>query len=90
MYPATLPGPSNLCGACSTLDFGKIGFQFAYNVFDIKQRAKACGFCRMLWNLCERLNKASQEKVKLERYHSTLRMDDDNDPVLSIILGPGA
>lgn len=91
MYPKTLlPEPSKLCRSCSNLDFGSMGFQFSYNVRDIQQRSEKCDFCRMLWSLCKTLNKTSQDRIRLERYHSTLKIDDMNDPVLSIIPGPGA
>jgi len=90
MYPTTLPGLSNLCRACSALDFGSMGFQFTYNVRDVQQRAKRCGFCQMLANLCETLHKTSQDRIKFERHHSTLKIEDKNEPVLSIIAGPGA
>lgn len=89
MFPPDLPGAANLCNACETLNFGNPGFQFTYQVYDLKQRAPTCGLCKMLWDVCEKHQKLSQAKVKFERYSSTLKIDDENGPVLSIIRSPG-
>jgi len=89
MFSAPLPPPAILCAACKKLDFGIPGFSFTYQTNDLKTRAPTCGLCSMLWGLCVTHKKTQQREVKFEKYHSTLKMDDDNTPVLSMIRSPG-
>ena len=89
MFPASLKQPAQLCSDCEQLDFGVPGFNFAYSCDDIKRRAPDCSFCKMLLDICTKHGKTAQKQVKFARYRSTLKMDDDTEPVLSIIPSPG-
>jgi hypothetical protein len=90
MFPAaSLPTATTLCAECKTLDFGTPGFSFTYQIYDLEVRSRDCGVCNMLWSLCVVHKKCHQKEVKFEKYHSTLKMDDDNTPVLSMIRSPG-
>ncbi|KAK4446033.1 mitogen-activated protein kinase [Podospora aff. communis PSN243] len=88
MFPASLPPAAPLCAECKKLDFGIPGFSFTYQVQDVKVRSRTCGVCDVLWDLCVAHKKCEQTEVKFEKYHSTLKMDDDNTPILSMIRSP--
>jgi hypothetical protein len=89
MFAPSLPRPAALCKKCKELDFSTPGFNFTYSTHDLKARAGTCGLCKMLWGLCESHKKTEQTEVKFVRYQSTLRMDDENTPVASMIRSPG-
>jgi len=78
-----------LCNDCKKLDFGTPGFSFTYRTHDLELRAGSCALCKILWTLCRTHKKTAQREVNFERYFSTLKMDDENTPVLSIIASPG-
>lgn len=95
MYPSSLPGAADLCEDCAKLDFGIPGFQISYGVQQMRQRASTCGLCRILWRvICDKQDGRTdvstlQGRVKFERIHSNLMMQDHNEPVLSLIASPG-
>ncbi len=89
MFPPSLPPAAVICYDCERLDFGMPGFSFIYQTLDLKTRAPTCRLCKTLWSVCEVHQKSTQKEVKFERYHSTLKMDDGNVPILSIIRSPG-
>ena len=78
----SLPALASLCDGCARLDF-------AYRTRDLRQRASICGLCGMLWDVCQKHGRDRHDEVKFEKYQSTLRMDDGNAPVLSLIRSLG-
>lgn len=88
MFPPSLPTATPLCAECRKLDFGIPGFSITYQTHDLNRRAPVCGLCKILWGICIAHKKDKQAEARFERLHSTLKLDDDNTPVLSMIRSP--
>lgn len=85
------PKAMNLCEKCSKIDFwaGKIAFTEKADVTSLEKESPVCDFCRLRRDLCKRLNHTHAPVVYFDRLESTLRLNENYPPVLTIHRGPG-
>lgn len=79
---------SDLCDQCEKFRDGlwDTFFEISYDLHVLETRAKTnkCDLCGLLWRTCERNWGTMFDKVRFERFGSSLRMNGGRLPVLSI------
>ncbi|KAF2120730.1 hypothetical protein BDV96DRAFT_484564 [Lophiotrema nucula] len=82
----TLP---DLCDRCVSLNFWAPGFSFEDSLSRLRESSQLCHFCRMLYRLCERIERGLTEKIHIERSQSNLLLLGIDMPIMSILRSPG-
>ncbi|KAH0432247.1 tol-like protein [Colletotrichum camelliae] len=77
---------TQLCSRCKGLDILSPGFKMADTTFNLLQKAKACGLCKLVSNACQKAKVPGY--LRIHKIGSTLKTDDVATPLLSIIRSP--
>ncbi|PKS06830.1 hypothetical protein jhhlp_006906 [Lomentospora prolificans] len=78
-----------LCSDCNHLSFCETGSTFDRSVAELKKNEQACGFCRILIHLCDRLRIYSPQSIRLRMQDSGLKVvKKPDDPALTILRTP--
>ncbi|ROW13657.1 hypothetical protein VPNG_04583 [Cytospora leucostoma] len=59
-------------------------------VSELEKQSPSCDFCRLRWDLCKRLARGAKPVVHFDRLESTIRLNEDYPPVLTIHRDPGS
>ena len=87
-----LPDPHHstlLCGKCQNMDFSESQFVIEDTWSELEGNLDTCDFCRLRWELCNRLDRKQSPPLKFVRDQSMLKLNEGYPPVLSICRSPG-
>ena len=82
---------SKLCDQCVEFrdDLWNFWFDKTYELRSLEDKANTCDLCGLLWKTCKRTQSTMFSKVRFARFGSSLRMNGNHLPVLSISRSPG-
>lgn len=80
---------AQLCGPCSNMDLWAGEFLYTDKVPELESQALFRDFCRRRWDLCKRLENGAKLVVHFDRLESTIRLNENHPPVLTVYRGPG-
>ncbi|KAK7734705.1 hypothetical protein SLS53_007810 [Cytospora paraplurivora] len=80
---------AQLCGTCRKMEFWAGEFLHTDKVLELERQSPFCDFCRLRRDLCKRLARGSKPVVHFDRLESTIRLNEDYPPVLTIHRDPG-
>lgn len=81
--------PTNCCTKCQRLEFWTPHFSIEDRWEDLEHGLRICPFCKIRWQLCQHLNREEFPTVRFDRDQSTLKLNKEYPPVLSLRRSPG-
>ncbi|KAF7529648.1 hypothetical protein G7054_g9799 [Neopestalotiopsis clavispora] len=81
---------TNYCAKCQHLKFWAPDFRVEDTWEELENNFRACGFCKMRWEICRHLDRKEFPLVRFQHDQSMLKLNENYPPVLTVRRGPGA